>query len=206
MNANVLSKLEKDSKFQKENLPRSFWFKQPSIYVPAAILFAGLAGLLSLVHRDMLFSLMAIPFACLLIVGAIQLKMTKRYITKNILKKDGIFKVCLSRIIENKNGLFFVIINISDKRHDKHYIDSIQKKVMEYSSHNDYLSEILGKLKKGMVRIDREIAGNDDTYAKSFYKKDVLMHYPDSDTGSYIPVLFFYRKATLIKRKYLNVK
>jgi len=201
MNANVLSKLEKDTKFKKENLPQYFWFKQPAIYPPAAMLFLALYGLIYLLNIDKLISLYAIPFVALLLIGAIWLKTTKRYIWNNILKNEDSFRVCLAKVFGNKNGSFFVIFSVLGKRHDKHYIDNIEKKLQEYLSNND-LSDMLKKSSGKAVHVNPDITGNDDTYIKSFYRKNVLMHYPDCDVNSYIPVLFFKNSATVVKRKY----
>ncbi|MFR9165320.1 MAG: hypothetical protein ACLVKO_03455 [Dysgonomonas sp.] len=78
MKSDSLSKLEKNVSFKKKHLPKYFWLKNGSVYLPFLVLFFALFGLVYLLNYDMLLTVRAIPFALLFVIGAIWLKVAKR--------------------------------------------------------------------------------------------------------------------------------
>lgn len=191
MKANDLRRLETDNKFKKKHLPKLFWLTQAGIYPPASVIFIALMGLVYLLNSDMLISYYAIPFAILLLLGAIWLKATKKYVLKALFAKEDSFLVCVgSEVVKNEKFSYFVF-STSDKRHNQYQADNVAALLKDEAliSGSD-LDKMKVESKGKAVVLPENISQNQQFYLKAFKTSSI----PYVASGSVVAVLFLNTK------------
>lgn len=170
-----LSTLETDIKFKKKYLPKYFWFRNPGIFPPSSLIFLSLLGLVYLLNSDMLVSYYAIPFVAILLLGAIWLKMAKKLILKRLYESPDSYKICLAKPISEDNNTAYLIFSKDTKRHNKHFIQSIQKDMEKNGfTESDIFSTIKQKSEKEAQTISEEFtSGWDNIYIIGMKKSDL---------------------------------
>lgn len=191
MKANDLRKLETDNKFKKKHLPKLFWLTQAGIYPPASVIFIALIGLVYLLNSDMLISYYAIPFAVLLLLGAIWLKATKKYVLKALFAKEDSFLVCISSEVDKDDKFSYLVFSTSDKRHNQYQVDNIVASLKDETliSGSD-LSKMKAESKGKAVLLPENISSNQQFYLKAFKTSSI----PYAASGSVVAVLFLNTK------------
>lgn len=170
-----LSNLEADAKFKKKYLPKYFWFRNPGIFPPSSLIFLALLGLVYLLNSDMLISLYAIPFAVILLLGAIWLKTTKKIILNRLYETPDSYKICISKPISKDNDTIFLIFSKDSKRHNKHFIQSAQKDMVKNGFvESDMFSTMKQKIGTEAQPVSDEYTGGWDNIFITCMKKSDL--------------------------------
>lgn len=186
MISTTLADLEKDTKFKRLTIPRSYFLKSILIWAPALLLFIGLFGALYLFNLGMLISWYSIFYLVCFVLGTIWLKAIREYIAKTAMKKDGAFLACWATPIqEYKSGEYF-IFTTGNRRHDKFFIENIKKELN--ADRSMYLN---GKLKKNQaVSISSLIGSSENVYLVSLSKTITKRRNPNRNLGESLPILY----------------
>lgn len=170
-----LSALEGNEKFRKSYLPNYFWLRNPGIFPPSSLIFLALLGLIYLLNSDRLFTYYAIPFAVILVLGAIWLKMAKKLILKNLSNSADAYKVCLSTRITNENNISYIVFTTGTKRHNKYFIQTARKEIEESGLlQGEAFAALKSKSQKEIQLIPEEYTGGWDNILLKAIKKEVL--------------------------------
>lgn len=192
MKTEVLSKLESDFRLKKKYLPKFFWAKNAAIYPPSIFIFFSLFGLLYLLSYDMLMTYYAIPFVLLFLLATIWLKNTKRYVLRKLFEQKNLFVICLGRIVKNQENKVFVLLTNGGKRHNKYFLQHLEKEV-----------DLEGLVGDEVLEVE-DIASSEDsvTYIKYLKKANVLKSGYVCNAGEFIPMFYVGDgNFVLIKRK-----
>lgn len=122
MDTKKLKGLENDIKLKRKFYSKGIW-KNYAFVPPALIVFIGVFGLLYLYNNDLLISLYSIPFVLILLLGAIWIKSTKKYLIDQKTSESNSFVICNAVPLTTNNQNELIIFTPGINRHNKNYIE-----------------------------------------------------------------------------------
>lgn len=167
MDTKNLKDLENNAKLKQKYYAKGIW-KNYAFVPPTLIVFIGLFGLLYLFKDDLLISFYSIPFALILLLGAIWIKSTKRYLINQRKEKSKTFVICKAVPLTYGNSDLIMFAS-GNNRHNNYYIEKKKNEFEEQYGITDRLnineltkladSDIIvlpaSKLKKGILKTKR---------------------------------------------------
>ncbi|MDH6353971.1 hypothetical protein M2132_000291 [Dysgonomonas sp. PH5-45] len=195
MKSTVLENLEKDNKFKRLFVPRSYILKNLAMVAPACLLFLGLFGVIYLQNINQLVSWYAIPYIVIFAVGTVWLKAVRQHITRTAINKEGAFLVCWAAPVEVKDKKQYFIFSTGSRRHDRYYIENLRKE-----SGSEKCMEKASSVKHG-----KAIPIENDIYISALKATDLKRKNPRKDDSESFPVLYVDDKHIYcVQGRYLN--
>jgi len=129
MNAEKISKLEKNVKLKTKIFGKNIW-KNYAIIPPSLVMFTGLVGAIYLLNSDQLISLYVIPFVAIFLVGTIWLKATQKFLISRRVSENEIFRVCMAIPIFEDSKKSVLLFSTGNNRNNKYYLEKEKKELL----------------------------------------------------------------------------
>lgn len=203
MKTTKFTQLENDNNFKKKYLGKYFWLKQSAIYPPSLIIFGALFALIYLLNLDLLISVYTIPFALMLLLGAIWLKSVKRFVLKKLFEKEDSFLICLSKLtIIDNNRLLWMVFTTSRKRHEKCYAENLRKELeaVNFFESDLFINWAKGRKTKAFL-IPADVINEEEVYLMVYTRSEVRKSNVTWEEDEVLPLLYIDNNEVVVIKK-----
>lgn len=189
MKSTILSDLEKDRKFKRNNFPSSLFYTNFLFIAPSLLIFCGLAGALYLFKINQLISLIVIPYIVLFVIGTIWLKSIRLHIVRSKIDNEDSFLTCWAIPVQEEKNISYFLFTTNNKRHDKYYIENLKKKIKI-----DF-EEYIQNIKKGQsIFLSSDSITEEKVYLGALDNSIIKRKNPNRSEGENLPILFIDEK------------
>lgn len=187
--------LEKDVKFKGFFMPKNVWGKN-FIYLLAPIILLAFSAfsLKYIFDAGKLASLITIPYLIVFMLSITLLKLSKNYVVKKEVSKDGLYLVCLAKTIKEDDKNVYLIFSTGEHRHEKYYLEKYAKQLSDAD-----VPLLTSKDEAFLLDSETEL------YAKVFTRKKLIEKRVDFGEDSLTPLVYVDNKhISLIPSKILR--